>query len=174
MIGRPETAELSDYQIGYVSKVSGNDIVAFLQGQLETTLDLLHGIDEGKAAYRYSPGKWSLKEVVGHVTDTERVFAYRALVFSRNDSTPLPGFDQQPWAEHAKHSQVPLKELADEFDSVRRSTIHLFQHLEPAAWSRRGLANNKPVTVHALAYLIGGHTEHHLEILQSRYLTSAL
>ncbi len=161
---------LSDSQIGYIAKVSGKDIMAFLQRQLETTVNLLHGIKEEKADYRHAPGKWSLKEVVGHITDTERVFAYRALAFSRNDSTPLPGFDQEPWAEHAKHSNVPLKELADEFESVRRSTIHLLRHLDPAAWMRRGTANNKAVTVHALAFLIGGHAEHHLEILRSRYL----
>ena len=174
MIGKPETAGLADYQIGYINKVSGNDIIAFLQGQLQTTLSLLHGISEQKAGYRYSPEKWSLKEVVGHVIDAERVFAYRALVFARNDSTPLPGFDQDPWVEHSKHGQVALSELAAEFESVRRSSIHLFRHLEPEAWKRQGIANNTPITVHTLAFLIGGHTEHHVNILRSRYLSELL
>jgi len=108
----------------------------------------------------------------GHIIDSERVFAYRALVFSRSDSTTLPGFDQDLWAGHANHSTVPLKELAGEFEAVRRSTIGLFRHLDTAAWMRGGTANNNPITVRALAYLIGGHTEHHLEILKSRYLAN--
>ena len=171
-IGRPETSELAEYQIAYIGKVPGADILEFLQQQLEATLDLLRGIDEGKGNYRYAAGKWTVKEVVGHIIDSERVFAYRALVFSRSDSATLPGFDQDLWAGHANHSTVPLKELAGEFESVRRSTIGLFRHLDTAAWMRGGTANNNPITVRALAYLIGGHTEHHLEILKSRYLAN--
>ena len=169
-IGRPETSELAEYQIAYVGKVPGADILEFLQQQLEATLDLLRRIDEEKGNYRYAAGKWMVKEVIGHIIDSERVFAYRALVFSRNDNVTLPGFDQDLWAGHANHSTVPLKELAGEFESVRRSTIGLFRHLDTAAWMRGGTANNNPITVRALAYLIGGHTEHHLEILKSRYL----
>src|SRR5437879_7209653 len=160
-IGRPETSELAEYQIAYVSKVPGADILEFLQQQLEATLDLLRGVDEEKGNYRYAAGKWTVKEVVGHVIDTERVFAYRALVFSRNDRTTLPGFDQDLWAEHASHANVPMKDLATEFEVVRRSTIDLLGHLDPVAWTRRGTANNNPISVRALAYLIGGHTEHH-------------
>src|SRR5437879_5054576 len=171
-IGRPETSELAEYQIAYIVKVPGADILEFLQQQLEATLDLLRGIDEEKGNYRYAAGKWTVKEVVGHIIDSERVFAYRALVFSRSDSTTLPGFDQDLWAGHANHSTVPLKELAGEFEAVRRSTIGLFRHLDTAAWTRGGTANNNPITVRALAYLIGGHTEHHLEILKSRYLAN--
>jgi len=171
-IGRPETSELAEYQIAYISKVPGADILEFLEQQLEATLDLLRGIDEEKGNYRYAAGKWTVKEVVGHIIDSERVFAYRALVFSRSDSTTLPGFDQDLWAGHANHSTVPLKELAGEFEAVRRSTIGLFRHLDTAAWMRGGTANNNPITVRALAYLIGGHTEHHLEILKSRYLAN--
>src|SRR5438093_1936748 len=137
-IGRPETSELAEYQIAYISKVPGADILEFLQQQLEATLDLLRGIDEEKGNYRYAAGKWTVKEVVGHVIDTERVFAYRALVFSRNDRTTLPGFDQDLWAEHASHANVPMKDLATEFEVVRRSTIDLLGHLDPVAWTRRG------------------------------------
>src|SRR4029077_19651122 len=118
----------------------------------------------------YAPDKWTVKEVIGHVLDSERVFAYRALVFSRNDSTTLPGFDQDLWAKHASHADVSMKELVGEFELVRRSTIELFRHMDPAAWTRRGMANNNPISVRGVAYLIGGHTEHHLEILKSRYL----
>ncbi len=169
-IGRPDTSELADYQIGYISKVPGNDVLAFLQQQLDNAVSALRGIAEEMGNHQYAPGKWTVKELVGHIIDTERVFAYRALTFSRNDANPLPGFDQDPWVQHANHAGVSLTELIDEFASVRRSTIHLFRHLDSAAWMRRGIANNNPITVHALAYLIAGHTEHHLEILQSRYL----
>jgi hypothetical protein len=170
-IGRPETTEFADYQIGYVSKVPGTDVVTFLEQQRVAMISLLRSFDEEKGDYRYAPGKWTVKELLGHVTDTERVFAYRALVFARNDATALPGFDQDPWVLHGNHANVPLKDLIDEFDSVRRSTIHLFRNLDPAAWMRRGIANNNPITVRAQAYVIAGHTEHHLDILKSRYLS---
>jgi hypothetical protein len=132
---------------------------------------LLRGFNEEKGNYRYAPGKWTVKELLGHITDSERVFAYRALVFARNDSAALPGFDQDPWVQYANHSNVSLKDLVDEFDAVRRSTIHLLRQLDPAAWMRLGIANNNPITVRALAYVIAGHTEHHLEILKSRYVS---
>lgn len=171
--GRPETAELPEYQIAYISKVPGDDIVTFLRQQFEAASNTFRIIDDAKGNYRYAPGKWTVKELIGHIIDSERVFAYRALSFSRNDSAALPGFDQDPWAKHANHGNVLMKELAEEFDSVRRSSIHLFRHLDNEAWKRRGTANNNPVTVLALAYMIGGHTEHHLEILETRYLRSA-
>ena|SRR2546427_155089 len=171
-IGRPDISELADYQIGYISKVPGDDIMMFLEQQLERVMNLLRGITEDKGNYRYASDKWTVKQVVGHIIDTERVFAYRALVFSRNDSTTLPGFDQDLWAKQASHDNVPTKDLACEFEVVRRSTIDLFRHLDPVAWTRRGTANNNPISVRALAYLVGGHTEHHLEILKSRYLAN--
>src|SRR5206468_4868853 len=105
-----------------------------------------------------------------HIIDRQRLFSSSPLILSPKDNVTLPRFDQNPWAGHANHSTVPLKELAGEFESVRRSTIGLFRHLDTAAWIRGGTANNNPLTVRALAYLIGGHTEHHLEILKSRYL----
>jgi hypothetical protein len=170
-IGRPEATEFADYQLGYVNKVPGANIMAFLEQQLEATSTLLSGVDDQTANYRYAPDKWTVKELAGHIIDTERVFAYRSLTFARSDSTALPGFDQDPWVKNANHANIPMKELAEEFVSVRRSTIHFFRHLDPAAWMRRGTANNNPITVRALAYLIAGHTEHHLEILRSRYLS---
>src|SRR5437763_8301384 len=139
-IGRPNTSELADYQIGYVNKVPGDDIMKFLDEQLDGTVNLLRRINGDKGNYRYAPDKWSVKEVVGHVIDTERVMAYRALVFSRNDSTILPGFDQDIWAKHANHANVSMRDLAGEFEVVRRSTIELFRHLDAAAWTRRGTA----------------------------------
>lgn len=170
-IGRPEAAEYAGYNKAYVSGVPGEDVLGYLQQQLDAMLTLLRGLSEEKGNYRYEAGKWSIKELLGHVIDTERVFAYRALTFARNDSAALPGMDQDPWAKHANHANVALRNLIDEFESVRRSNIHLFQNLDSAAWMRQGIANNYPVTVRALAYLIAGHAQHHLEILRSRYIS---
>lgn len=169
-IGRPEITEFAEYYTGYIGKVPGSDIMSFLQDQLDSTASLIRGLDEAVGALRYEPGKWTVKELIGHIIDTERVFAYRALVFSRNDSTSLPGFDQEPWAKHAPHGKMSMADLASEFESVRRSTIHLFRHLDADAWSRRGIGNNKEMTTRAAAYIIAGHTQHHLDILKSRYL----
>ncbi len=169
-IGRPEISEFAAYYTGYVGKVPGADIMGFLKQQMQSTAALIRGLDESAGDYRYEPGKWTVKELIGHIIDTERVFAYRALVFSRNDSTPLPGFDQDPWARHAPHANVPMAELAAEFEAVRGSTIALFRNLDHEAWSRGGIGNNNKMTTLAAAYIIAGHTEHHLDILKSRYL----
>ena len=169
-IGRPEVTEYTGYNQGYVRGVPGEDVLEFLQQQQDGMVALLRSLKEEQGDYRYESGKWSIKELVGHVIDTERVFAYRALTFARNDSAGLPGFDQDAWAKHANHANVALRDLIDEFENVRRSNIHFFRNLNSAAWMRQGSANNHPVTVRALAYLIAGHTQHHLEILRSRYL----
>jgi DinB family protein len=169
-IGRPETTEFAEYYTGYISKVPGADILQFLQQQLATTSELLRGLPEAKGDFRYETGKWSIKELFGHIIDTERVFAYRGLVFARNDSTPLPGFDQDPWSQYANYANLKLSDIAAEFDAVRRSSIHLFRNLDQAAWSRKGIANKNGMTVRAAAFIIGGHTQHHLDILNSRYL----
>ena len=168
-IGRPEPAELAEYQQVYLQKISGDDILSVLEQQLHAMSAMFHGIAEAKGTFRYAPGKWTVKELIGHVTDTERVFAYRALVFARNDGAVLPGFDQDPWVEHAPHGQVPIQELVQEFEAVRGSTIHLFRYLDPEAWMRWGTANNRRITVRAQAYVIAGHVQHHFEILKSRY-----
>jgi hypothetical protein len=169
-IGRPETSEFAEYYTGYISKVPGGDILQFLQQQLITTSDLLRSLPEAKGDFRYQPGKWSMKELFGHIIDTERVFAYRGLVFARNDSSPLPGFDQEPWSKYANYANLTLSDIAAEFETVRRSSIHLFRNLDQSAWSRKGIADNKGMTVRAAAFIIGGHTQHHLDILNSRYL----
>ena len=169
-IGRPETTEFAEYYAGYISKVPGGDILQFLQQQLATTSDVLRSIPEAKGDFRYESGKWSIKELLGHIIDAERVFAYRALVFARNDATPLPGFDQDPWSQHANYAHLELGDIAAEFDAVRRSTIHLFRHLDPPAWSRKGIANKNGMTVRAAAFIIAGHAQHHLDVLNSRYL----
>jgi hypothetical protein len=168
--GRPETSEYAEYYGKYTGRIPGTNVLPVLEQQLESTLALFRKIDERKAEFQYAPGKWSIKQLVGHIIDTERVFAYRALVFSRNDTTALPGFDQDKWAEQSNFSGLTMAEITAEFEAVRRATIALFRNVEPAAWNRKGTANGKEVTVRALAFITAGHLDHHLEILKSRYL----
>ncbi|MBV9958369.1 MAG: DinB family protein [Acidobacteria bacterium] len=167
---RPDETEHHPYYGKYVSLVPEGDINALLSGQLDETLALLHSIPETEAGFRYAPDKWSIKELVGHVIDTERIFAYRALRFARNDRTELSGFEQDGYITNASFDDCSLAELASEFESVRRSTCYLFRHLNEAAWNRRGTASENEVSVRALAYIIAGHELHHREILRNLYL----
>jgi len=168
--GRPAETEYAEYYGRYVGKIEGTDAVTVLEDQLRSTLPLLLQIDESAGDFKYEPGKWSIKELIGHIIDAERVFAYRALVFARNDQTSLPGFDQDRWAQHANYASLPLAEIIAEFEAVRRSTMFLFRHLDAAAWTRTGMANGKTMTTRSAAFVIAGHLQHHLEVLKSRYL----
>jgi hypothetical protein len=171
IVDRPDPTEYAAYYEKYVSLVPHGEILTTLEQQLDDTLSLLRGITESQSAFRYAPDKWSIKELVGHIIDTERIFSYRALRFARNDETPLPGFDQDVFNANASFDDYPLVELVSEFEHVRRSTIFLFKHLDKEAWSRRGIASDNEVSVRALAFIIAGHELHHLKILQTRYLT---
>lgn len=168
--GRPAAAEYGEYYGRYIGKIEGTDIVVVLEDQLRSSLALLRTVDETAGNFRYGPDKWSLKEVVGHMIDTERVFTYRALVFARGDETALPGFDQDRWVTHANYARAPLAGVVDEFEAVRRSTILLLRHLDPEAWTRKGVANGMNWTTRSAAFVIAGHLEHHIEILRTRYL----
>jgi hypothetical protein len=167
---RPDAAEYAPHFEKYVSLVPAGDILATLGTQLEETLALVGGLSESQGDHRYAPGKWSIKEVLGHVIDAERTFGYRALRFSRNDLVPLPGFDQNEYVCHASFDRWPLRELGAELGHVRHSHILFFRHLEDAAWQRRGVASGHEVSVRALAYIIAGHVAHHVRILRERYL----
>ena len=169
-ITRPVGGEYAPYYEKYIALVPEGDIVATLGQQLETTLELLEGIDESQANKRYAADKWSIKEVVGHLIDSERVFVYRAMRFARNDQTPLPGFEQDDYVRHAKFDDRQLAYLAQEFEYVRRGTIQLFKSLSDEAWARRGTANDNEVSVRALAYIMAGHEAHHVQVLKTKYL----
>ena len=167
---KPESNEFAPYYAKYISLVANGDVVSTLRQQLENSLSLLRGIPEEKANSRYAPDKWSVKEVVGHVLDSERIFGYRALRFARNDQTPLNGFEQDDYVRAANFGKIRLSDLADEFQNVRQANIHLFRSLDDAAWLRRGAANENEVSVRALAYIIAGHELHHMGILKTKYL----
>jgi len=170
-INRPDETEYQAYYGKYVSLVQGDDIVAALSGQISETLALLRSVPESQAGFRYADGKWSIKELVGHMIDGERIFAYRALRFARNDRTPLPGFEQDDYIRHASFDACSLGDLIAEFESVRQSTLFLFRHLDAEAWRRRGVASENEVSVRALAYIIAGHELHHAGVLRDRYLS---
>jgi len=170
----PEANEYAPFYARYVSLVPNGDILLTLEGQLSETLKLLRGITESQADSRYAPGKWSIKEVVGHITDTERIFAYRALRFARNDQTPLPGFEQDDYVRYAAFDKYRLSDLTREFELVRQANLLLFRNLDEAAWHRRGTASEREISVRALAYIIAGHELHHVGILKERYLSTQI
>lgn len=167
---KPGEGEFLPYYERYIALVPAGDVLSTLDSQMSETQSLLRALPASSSTYRYAPGKWSVNEVIGHLIDSERIFAARALRFARNDSTPLPGFEQDDYVRNSSFDAFPVAELASEFDSVRRATVFFFKHLEEPAWMRRGIANNAEVSVRALAYIIAGHELHHREILRSRYL----
>lgn len=167
---RPGEGEYQSGYDSYIQLVPDGNIVTILAEQIEETLALLDQIDEAKAGYRYQPDKWSIRQLLGHVIDSERVFSYRALRFARGDQTALAGYEQDDYVANGSFDDTPLKELRDELETVRRATILLFKHLDQNAWMRFGVANEAKVSVRALAYMIAGHEIHHRGVLQSRYL----
>ena len=169
---RPATGEFLPYYGQYIDKVPQGDIVETLSKQLPETLALIKSIPEETGDKRYAPDKWSIREVLGHVIDGERIFVYRALRFSRSDSTPVPGFEENDYAANGPYARVSLSDLADEFEYVRRATIHFFANLDDGALSRRGTANGAEISVRALAHIIAGHETHHMGVLRDRYLNS--
>jgi uncharacterized damage-inducible protein DinB len=167
---RPETNEYAPYYEKYISLVPGGEVVETLARQIEDTLALLRGIDEERASARYEPGKWSIRQVVGHLIDAERIFAYRALCIARGDRTPLPGMDPDTYMEVANFDARALSDLAEEFGLLRRGNVHMLRAFDEEAWRRRGTASDNEVTARALAYIIAGHETHHVRIIRTRYL----
>ncbi len=166
---RPQASEYAPYYEKYVAMVPDGEIVETLEAQLKEMKLLLGTLSEEGAEYRYAAGKWSIKEVLGHISDQERVFAYRLLRIARGDQTPLAGFDQDEYVKMGNFSTRPLAELLEEFTAVRRATMALVQSLDEAAWSRRGVTNQKEISARALVFLIAGHERHHRVVLQERY-----
>ena len=169
-IPRPDATEYAPFYGTYVGKVPDGDLLELLERQRRETQNVLAGLSDTQALHRYAPGKWSIKEVVGHLMDSERVFCYRALRFARADEKPLQGFDDKAWVPAGSFDARPLADLAAELDAVRRATIALFGGFDAAALARKGTANNNEVTVRALAWIVAGHERHHVAILRERYL----
>lgn len=167
---RPEPSEFSPYYAGYVARVPDGDIVGTLRTQLELTVALARLLDEEQGSHRYAPDKWSIRQVLGHMADTERIMGYRALRVARGDETPLPGFDENLYVRNARFDERTLASLADELELVRQGTLGLLAPLNDQELARAGTANGAPITARALAWIIAGHERHHLAILRERYL----
>jgi uncharacterized damage-inducible protein DinB len=168
--GRPERGEAAEYYFGYIDRIESADIVDVLESQLAPTVAFLDRIGEEESLHRYAPGKWSMREVLNHVTDTERVFSFRALWFGRGFDSPLPSFDEALSAAAARSDQVSWADHVAEFRAVRRATLGFFRNLPSEAWMRVGMASGNSFSVRGLAYIIAGHLTHHLEVLDDRYL----
>lgn len=171
LISKPQPGEFDPYYTLYLDAVREGDLLRLLEGQGAEMLDLLRAFGEARGTFRYAPGKWSVKEVLGHITDTERIFAYRALRFARADATPLPGFEQNGYVAAAGFDRRTMADLAEEFADVRKATIKLFAGMDANALTRAGIASGSPLTVRAAAWIIAGHEQHHARILRERYLT---
>jgi uncharacterized damage-inducible protein DinB len=170
---RPQQDEYALYYGKYVELVPSGDFLEILRDQCRDLVNLLSPLTEDQAEFRYAQGKWSIKEVLGHVIDAERIFAYRLLRIARGDNTPLPGFEQDGYITNGNFSDRKLSDLLEEFSAVREATICLVRSLGQEAWLRRGIASQKEVSVFALAFIIAGHERHHRIILEKQYLAAA-
>ena len=168
-MNRPEDDDFAPYYAGYVALVPESDILGVLAAQVDEVRALGAAVSPERETFCYAPGKWSIREVVGHVTDGERVFGHRAFCIARGEQQSLPGFDEQAYMKESNHHQRPLAGLAEDFAALRGVNLSFLAGLEEDAWRRRGTANGNPVTVLALAYMLAGHARHHLGVLRERY-----
>jgi hypothetical protein len=169
----PDRSEAAPYYFRYIERITSEDIIEVLDAQLDEALRLFSGISEEASLSSYAPGKWTIRQMLNHINDTERVLLLRALWFARGFESPLPSYEQEPAAVAAKADEIPWKAHVDEFRAVRQATLPFFRHLPEEAWDRRGIASDNPFTVRALAYVIAGHLAHHTAVLKERYLADA-
>jgi hypothetical protein len=167
---RPDATEFPPFYARYVAAVPESDVVAALRDSGRDLVASLTPVPESRGGFRYAPDKWTIREVVGHMIDAERIFGYRALRLARADATPLPGFEENDYARAAGSDARTLADLVDELRIVREGTVRLFQSFPVDAWTRRGVVNGREVSVRALAYITAGHARHHLAVLRERYL----
>ncbi len=167
---RPGPGDYSSYYEAYINLVEGNDILKILNQQSKQTQDILNSFSEHKGNYRYADGKWTVKEVVGHLLDTERIFAYRALCIARGEKKSLPGFDQNEYVKEGNFNSRELFDLNYEFRLLRESNLLLLRTFTPEMLNRRGFANESSITVYAILFIIAGHEKHHMNVLKERYM----
>jgi hypothetical protein len=168
-IERPAAGEYAPYFERYVGRVPEADALPILERQRAEIRAALEGLPEAKGGYRYAPGKWSIRELLGHVTDTERIFGYRALCIARGETAALPGFEQDPYVANAGHDRWTLAELCEDFDAVRRANLAMLSHLDDTAVRRIGTSSGHATSVRAIAYILAGHARHHLAVLAEKY-----
>ncbi len=170
MIKRPQETEYPEYYVPYVNLVPEGDLLQVLKENLSKVTELFESISEEEGHFRYAPGKWSIKEVLGHMADTERIMSYRLLRIGRGDQTPLAGFNENDYIAESEFARVPIKNILEDFIATRKAAITLVQNMPEAAWDKKGIANNIQVSACALAYIIAGHEMHHRNIITERYL----
>lgn len=166
---RPQTTEAASYYFKYIDLVTSDEILPAIESQMGETLQFLQGISEEQSLQTYAPGKWTIREVLNHVNDGERVFLARAFWFARGFQDPLPSFEQDVAVQSAQANQTSWAELVEEFRTVRLSTISFFKNLPSEAWMRTGIASDNPFTVNSVAYIIAGHVAHHTQVLREKY-----
>lgn len=166
---RPVSSDYAAYFERYISLVPEAAVLSVMEKQLDEVMKVFRAVPGERESFRYAPGKWSVRQIAGHLIDAERVFGYRALCIARGEKADLPGFDENAYVANAPFDVHPLARLADEFDLIRRSNLIMLRHLAPEAWDRKGIANHNEITVRALAYVMAGHARHHLGILATRY-----
>jgi hypothetical protein len=170
MIDKPKESEYAPFYAGYIAAVPpGDDILDLLESQVERIRRLAASVPAERETFRYAPGKWTLREVLGHLGDAERVFGYRAFRISRGDETPLAGFDENQYVEASGFNARELSSLAEELALLRQANVLFLRSLDAESWRRTGIANNNPVSVRALAFIMAGHLNHHLNVLRERY-----
>ena len=169
MLTRPAIGDYSDYFQGYIDRVPDGNVMTVLTEQGERMAALLHAASEEQGNFCYAPGKWSVKRLALHIADGERMFCYRAMCLARGDQQPLPGFEENAYAENDGSNERTLASIAAEYESVRAATLTLFAGFSPTAWQARGIANGSPVTTASLPWIIAGHDLHHFSVLQERY-----
>ena len=170
-MNRPAETEYAPYYQGYVDQVSENDVIAVLRSELDDLDVLLDRVPAEKETYAYEEGKWTIRQVIGHLVDGERVFGYRAFCIARGEKQNLPGFEQDDYLQTAAYNHIALEDLLSEMRLVRLSNIAMFRTLDEVAWSRVGLANNNEVSVRAIAFIMAGHVRHHMNVLREKYLS---
>ncbi|PKL82869.1 MAG: hypothetical protein CVV24_07880 [Ignavibacteriae bacterium HGW-Ignavibacteriae-3] len=166
---RPNRHEYAAYYHSYVDLVPHGDVLKIMKQQRDQFKKILSKVSSKKSLFRYAPGKWCIREVIGHIIDAERVFSYRALRFARNDKSDLPGFDENEYIRQSNYSGIKLKELIEEFCSLRSSNIIMFKNFSEDFGLRTGTANGNSFTVRAMAYIMTGHVNHHLKVLKDKY-----
>ncbi|AZB41566.1 DinB family protein [Bacillus sp. FJAT-42376] len=170
MLLRPERNDYHPHYQPYIEQLPKGNIFEILEEQMKQTIRLLENLPEEKALHQYAPGKWSIKEVAGHIADTERIMAYRLLGISRGETREFPGYDDDSYVRNARFDERSVKERIEDLSAVRKATLTLLRGLHPEAWKMEGKANGARVTVLALAAIIAGHERHHVRILEERYL----
>ncbi len=169
-MNRPKPGDYAQYYERYISEIKGSNILKVLESQLSETIVFLKSVPEEKGSHKYAEGKWTVKEVIGHFTDTERIFAYRALCFARGEAKILPGFEQDDYVSSGKFNAKPLSDLINEFRLVRESNLVLFKSFDADSLAKAGYVDENRITVSAILFIIAGHTKHHLKIIKEKYL----